>query len=87
MDIPANYAGNESAHSGNAYAGIYCFYDVPSVPGILDYREYLQHHLQAPLVAGEKYALTFWVSLADYSGWTVNDLGAYVSRSLTVHPE
>lgn len=79
MDIPANYAGNESAHSGNAYAGIYCFYDVPSVPGILDYREYLQHHLQAPLVAGEKYALTFWVSLADYSGWTVNDLGAYVS--------
>lgn len=69
-----NYTGSETPHSGNAYGGIYCFYSNQG-----QYREYIQHHLQTPLVAGQWYTLTFWVSLADYSGHTVNDLGAYIS--------
>ncbi len=70
----SNFAGTEAPHSGDSYAGIYCYYNTNALS-----REYIQHHLQQPLLAGEYYTLTFWVSLADCSGFAVNDVGAYIS--------
>ena len=74
VDAPTNLFGTESAHSGTAYGGIYCFYDIQG-----NFREYLQHHLQSQLVAGEWYTISFWVSLGENSGYAVDGLGAYVS--------
>jgi hypothetical protein len=69
-----NFAGAEPAHSGNAYGGMYCYFSATAL-----YREYVQQQLQSPLVAGQYYTVRFWVSLADYSGFSVTQLGAYIS--------
>lgn len=69
-----NFAGTEAPHSDSSYGGLYCYYSTNAL-----YREYVQHQLTAPLIAGEFYTLIFWVSLADCSGFAVNDLGAFFS--------
>jgi hypothetical protein len=53
--VPNNIAGEQSAHSGNAYAGI-VMWEGP-------YREYLQTQLLDSLCQGEIYCVQFYVSL------------------------
>jgi hypothetical protein len=55
---PANNLGYQVPHSGNGYAGviIYC------KPGF--YREIIGGHLLSPLVIGQKYTVSFYVSLS-----------------------
>lgn len=65
--VPRNKMGNQEAHSGEAYCGIYC-----SQP---EYREYLQTELREPLKEGCKYRITFFVSLADKSPYAVATIG------------
>ncbi len=65
---PRNKMGNQAAHSGEAYCGIYCSKE--------HYREYLQTELKEPLVAGKQYRVSYWVSLADKSPHAVATLGA-----------
>lgn len=72
----SNFAGIETPHSGTAYGGIYCYFNTQG-----NYREYIQQQLQAPLIAGQWYTLTFWVSLSDYSGRAIDHLGAYISTA------
>jgi len=75
--IPTNYFGDQTAHTGDAYCGFYAKYVFP-------YREYILAPLPAPLVAGEFYYFSMWVSLADggplSENWCgVGHLGAYFS--------
>lgn len=65
---PRNKMGNQAAHTGEAYCGIYCSKE--------NYREYLQTELKEPLQAGNRYHVSFWVSLADKSPNAVATLGA-----------
>lgn len=58
--IPFNIRGYQESKDGDAYFGF----------GVLDfnnsdYREYLQAKFSSPLLMGEDYLITFWVSLAD----------------------
>lgn len=66
--VPRNKMGFQEAHNGVAYCGIYCSQE--------HYREYLQTELQRPLVAGGRYRVSFWVSLADKSPHAVATIGA-----------
>lgn len=74
--VPSNFQGTEVPHSGSSYGGIYCY---ASVQG--QYREYVQQQLQQPLINGQTYILTFWVSLSEYSGFAVSNIGAYISAN------
>lgn len=67
-NVPRNKMGLQEAHSGEAYCGIYCSQE--------HYREYLQTELKEPLVAGKRYRVSFWASLADKSPYAVATIGA-----------
>ena len=66
--VPRNKMGNQPAHTGDAYCGIYCSQAA--------YREYLQTELREPLQEGATYRVSFFVSLADKSPHAVATLGA-----------
>ncbi len=74
LSVPGNLAGNEPAHTGNGYAGI-LVYEVAPIIGDQGWREYVQNQLTAPLVAGETYCLSVWVSLADQSTYAISNFG------------
>ncbi len=71
--VPRNKMGQQAAHSGEGYCGIYCSQET--------YREYLQTELREPLVEGKRYRVGFWVSLADKSPQAVSALGALLTRT------
>jgi len=73
MSVPYNYFGNENAHTGFGYSGIYCYY----VWGFS--REYIQVQLKDSLLMNTRYCVEFYVSLAEKSTYGVNNLGAYLS--------
>lgn len=79
MGVPINGLGYQAAHTGAGYAGaLWRLYDTPG-------REYMGVPLLEPLVAGQTYALSFWVSVADeYCG--VNQFGAYFSNAEPYFP-
>ncbi len=71
--VPKNKLGVQYPHSGNGYCGIYC--------SKTDYREYLQTKLLDTLQAGQRYELTFYVSLSEYSSGSVATIGALLSKN------
>ena len=70
--VPTNKLGIQYPHSGEGYCGIYC--------SKTNYREYLQTQLKEPLKAGEKYRLSFFVSLSEYSAGAVSTIGGLFTR-------
>ncbi|HEX2899694.1 MAG TPA: T9SS type A sorting domain-containing protein [Bacteroidia bacterium] len=72
-DVPANSAGNQTAYSGNGYVGLIIGWQSSN------YREYCQVQLTSPLVAGQTYSVSYWVSLADGSQYSTNRFEAYLS--------
>lgn len=74
-NVPRNKMGFQPAHSGEAYCGIYCSQE--------HYREYLQTELKTPLIAGRRYHVSFWVSLADKSPHAVATLGVILTQQRT----
>lgn len=73
-NVPRNKMGNQEAHNGVAYCGIYCSQE--------NYREYLQTELKEPLQAGQRYRISFWVSLADKSPHAVASIGALFTEHM-----
>src|SRR5690606_25284889 len=74
--VPYNFDGYQQPHSGNGYAGIHVYND-----NQYNYREYVQTSLQTPLIAGETYWVSFYVSLVDNYDFAVNNIGAYLSET------
>jgi OOP family OmpA-OmpF porin len=72
VSVPINYFGWQYAHTGNAYAGSY--YKLANFV----YREYIQAPLLEPLVAGQYYYFSMFVSVAD-NLCGVGRFGAYFS--------
>lgn len=81
--VPDNEFGYQAAHSGNGYAGFYCFYatSAGTVPGDGSH-EYVTHALASAFVIGQCYSVEFFVSLSDVSKYAVNDIGALLSVSV-----
>lgn len=75
-DVPANSAGNQAAHSGNGYVGLIIGWSASN------YREYCQIQLSSVLTAGQTYAVSYWVSLADGSQYSTNRFEAYLSPTV-----
>ena len=72
VSTPGNGFGTQVPRTGSGYAGFILR------PTNL-YREYLEVQLTTPLVAGNTYQVSFYVSLADQSKWAIDKFGAYLS--------
>ncbi|MBL4649461.1 MAG: T9SS type A sorting domain-containing protein, partial [Aureispira sp.] len=70
--VPTNFTGYQHPHSGDGYAAIITYLDV-----INEYREYLQGELSTPLIIGQSYTVSLWVSLANVSRYRAPNLGVY----------
>ena len=68
VSVPRNPMGNQSPHSGSCYAGLFAFSH-----GM--YREYIQTQLNKSLEKNKNYQFKMYISLADYSRATVDQLG------------
>jgi outer membrane protein OmpA-like peptidoglycan-associated protein len=73
MGVPKNFNGEQNAEFGEGYAGLYML--APN-----DYREYLQAELKQPLTRGERYTVSFYVSLAEKSNFAIRDIGLLFSE-------
>lgn len=73
MGTPKNFNGEQAAEFGKGYVGFYMF--APD-----DYREYIQGALTATLQKGERYTVTFFVSLAERSDFAVKQFGIRFSE-------
>ncbi len=71
--VPQNALGFQTAHSGSGYAGVSCFEN----PG--NKRSYIQARLSDSLVAQRSYCISFYVSLANTSGFAITQFGAFLS--------
>ncbi|MEZ5966348.1 MAG: hypothetical protein R3F56_21110 [Planctomycetota bacterium] len=71
--VPTNFYGVQAAHGGQAYASFITYGQLPANP-----REYCAGVLTAPLVAGNTYRVSFWVSLCDKSGYGIAEVGAHL---------
>ena len=77
--VPQNSYGYQYPHSGEGYGG------VAVVNNEFVYYEYATTPLLSPLIAGEDYCVSFWVSLADSLCLGFNKLGVYFSAD-SVNP-
>lgn len=77
--VPANLPGTQEPHGGDGYAGIRTW--IPVIEGNPLYREYLSVQLTEPLIAGERYAVRFRVSVAEASSHLSDDIGLYFSAA------
>lgn len=80
VSVPHNIWGDQLAHTGNAYA-FFCAYASSSSLA----REFVATQLNQPLIVGQKYFLSFWVSTSfgymqnGYPGLACNNIGARFS--------
>lgn len=81
MDVPSNIQGYQNARTGDGYAGIISADNTLSINA--NYREYIQIQLSSPLVAGTEYCIEFYWSLADNSPHYVEEIGVYLSNTVT----
>jgi len=72
---PDNLYGTENANDGSNYAGIVAFSYGDKMP-----RTYLETRLTSPLKKGQKYCVSYHVSLAEGSKYAVNQLGFLFSK-------
>ncbi|MCC6839223.1 MAG: OmpA family protein [Flavobacteriales bacterium] len=72
---PKNARGFQSALSGTNYAGAVWYSYMDKEP-----RSYLQVKFKKMLKKGQKYCISYYVSLGDLSKFSSDQVGAYVSR-------
>lgn len=77
ISIPKNYLGNETPHSGNGFAGIVLYTE--ELPSCFECKEYLQVKLSEPLIKGNIYEASVFISLADNSKYAVSEIGIVFS--------
>ncbi len=80
VGVPVNVFGNQAARTGQAYMNVFTAIKTSN------YREYVQAMLSSPLVAGQEYEVTFYVSLADGSNQATAQIGAHLSSSAVTAP-
>ena len=78
---PNSWLGRQNPRTGSAYVGLIS-YDATTNA----YREYIEGKLSSPLVAGQTYCVSFYVSLADTVPYAVDRIGVYFSNTLVQFP-
>ena len=73
--------GGQIPRTGNVMAGLITYRDSS------DWREYLQNELLEPMIPGKLYRVQLYVSLADNSGFSSNNLGIYFSKESELSAE
>ncbi len=73
--VPNNFAGYSQPKSGNGYLGAIL------TGSNKDFREYMQGTLSKPMVAGQRYCVSFWYKLASGSKFAVDQLSVFFSDS------
>lgn len=85
VGVPANLLGNEPARTGNGYAGIILSEQISLFNcvtfGGSNWREYVQGRLSTPLLAGQTYCVTFYVSLADNVKFATDQFSVFFSNN------
>jgi gliding motility-associated-like protein len=87
VGVPANILGSQAARTGDAYAGIIIYEGISLLPGDCSslggsgWREYVMGEFTSPLIAGQTYCISFWVSLADNVKWGSNSFGVHLSNT------
>ena len=74
--MPNSILGYQYSRTGTRHAGIIT-YDVTSST----YREYIQGHTTTPLVAGQTYCVSMYVSLPNAMPFATNNIGVYFSNT------
>jgi hypothetical protein len=72
--------GWQSPHSGDIFGGFY------TQVGLSTWREYLQAQLMQPMVVGEAYRVSLYISLGDNSQFATNNIGIGFSTSMLSLP-
>jgi hypothetical protein len=72
--VPSNNDGNQWPRTGNGYAGMVTHFFGGN------YREYIEVKLTQNLIAGNKYLVSFYVSLADTLAYACGNMGVYFSQ-------
>jgi hypothetical protein len=83
--LPQNNYFFQYSHTGNAMVGAHLYYDKtpPSPAGLpSNWRDYFQGHLVSPLLNGKTYCVSFWVVLAEVSGYAHDNIGAYLDNGI-----
>jgi len=78
FDHVSNFMGSQSARTGSGYIGI-VNYSGAANPG---FREYVQVQLTSPLVAGQAYEVSVWVSLSDKSQYASDGFGFHLTTGV-----
>src|SRR6202007_848580 len=76
----ANF-GWQVPKTGNAYAGF-----ILKDNSTANYREYVEGKLSSPLVAGQHYCVSFYISLPDKGYLYCNNFGMYLSNTFAQFP-
>jgi len=76
LNVPNNLTGSQGAFDGNAYIGIVAY-----SPNYSNIREYIQTQLTSPMIAGQTYLVSFYVSCADENRFSTNNIGAILTES------
>lgn len=74
VGIPENYNGFQNVKFGENYAGCYFYAED-------NYREYIQGSFKTPLKKGEKYKVSFYISLGDKSKYALKNIGFSLTRN------
>lgn len=77
VSVPSNFYSFLNANSGNAYIGLHPLSDVTFD---FDGSEYISSRLLNSLSNGITYYVSFYIALADSSGYTTDDIGIYFSN-------
>tara|TARA_B110000240_G_scaffold151067_1_gene167374 strand:+ start:716 stop:2083 length:1368 start_codon:yes stop_codon:yes gene_type:complete len=72
--VPTNFFGNQLPNTGNGYSGI-----AVGVGGSII--EYLHVKLLSPLIVGDKYQVSYYISLGDQSTRAIDRIGVYFSST------
>lgn len=75
--VPQNLLAFQYPYNGNGYCGIFAW-NLPTLTGYYNYREYLQTRLLQPLIAGKKYHFSFYVSYYGVN-YSLEQIGALFS--------
>lgn len=81
IGVPTNFAGTQSPYSGNNYVGIIAYSTIGP-----EYREYVLQRLNAPLVAGQTYFVSFAVSLASNSTLALDNMDLAFGHGPILNP-
>ncbi len=78
VNIPRNDYFYQYPRTGNGMVQVRMLVDATMPGADIDFRDYLQGRLYKPLTAGKDYCVTFYVNLAEASGYAIGKIGAYL---------